>query len=261
MRHHKSSGWLALAATALLWAGLGLLPGCVQPQGPQGDEAVARVHYNRAMAFGHAHQLDKAARELELAVQSDPGLYYGYHQLGLVYEAMGRNADAVRVWQQGLAVAKNGQDRAEYPRAQSVAEMQSAVARLTTPPPPPLAPPAALAPPPTPVESPIAAAGPKPAPKVKTSNLGAARSTAASKPAKHGYAVLFSSNSKKASAQSDIQKLKAKGYTGSLSTHKAKGKTWYRVVVGCCGDEKKARALAAELKKKGLAKKTEVIRL
>lgn len=257
MHRHKSSRWLTLIATALLWAGLGIIPGCAVPQGPQGDEAVGRVHYNRAMAFGHANQLDKAARELELAVQSDPGLYYGYHQLGLVYEAMGRKADAVRAWQQGLSVAKSGQERAEYPRAQAVAEMQSAVARVTAPPPPP----PAMAPPPIPVESPALAAGPKPAPRVKTSSVGASRSSASGKSAKHGYAVLFSSNAKKASAQSDVKKLKAKGYAATLSTHQAKGKTWHRVVVGCCGDEKKARALAAELKKKGLAKSPEVIRL
>ncbi|MFZ5584495.1 MAG: SPOR domain-containing protein [Thermodesulfobacteriota bacterium] len=256
MQRLKRSGCPAFLAVTLLWAGLGLVSGCAMPQGPQGDEAVGRAHYNRAMAFGQAHQLDKAARELELAVQSDPGLYYGYHQLGLVYEAMGRKAEAVRVWQQGLSVAKSGPERAEYPRAQAVAEMQSAVARVTAPPPPP-----AMAPPPIPVQSPALAAGPKPAPKVKTSSLGASRASASAKPAKHGYAVLFSSNAKKASAESDVKKLKAKGYAATLSTHQAKGKTWHRVVVGCCGDEKKARALAAELKKKGLAKSPEVIRL
>ncbi|MFH1059235.1 MAG: SPOR domain-containing protein [Pseudomonadota bacterium] len=257
MLRPNCSKWPALLVWALIWAGLGLTHGCAIPQGPQGDEAVGRVHYNRAMAFGQAHQLDKAARELELAVQSDPGLYYAYHQLGLVYEAMGRKAEAVRTWQQGLTVAKAGPERGEYPRAQAVAEMQSAVARLTAPPPPP----PMLAPPPTPVQSPALAAGPKPAPRVKTSPVGASRDSASSKGAKHGYAVLYSSNSKRASAQSDVKKLKARGYSASLSTHKAKGKTWHRVVVGCCGDEKKARALAAELKKKGLAKKPEVIRL
>ncbi len=242
----------AALASALLLAALSLGAGCavLNPQGVQGDQAVGRAHYNRAMAFGHAHQLDKAARELELAVQSDPGLYYGYYQLGLVYEAQGRTMEAISTWQRGIEAAKNTEDRRDYPRAQAIAEMQSAQARLTMPPTPP--PPPAI-----PVETPLYSA-PKPAPKVKTSALSTSRSAKA----KGGYAVLFSSNQQKKSAEADVSRLKAKGYSASLSTYKdKKGKVWHRVVVGCCGDEKKAKSLAAELQKKGLAKKPEVIKL
>lgn len=248
---------LPVLAAALLLAALSLCAGCALPQGVQGDQAVGRAHYNRAMAFGHANQLDKAARELELAVQSDPGLYYGYYQLGLVYEAQGRRSEAISTWQRGINAAKNTDDRGEYPRAQAIAEMQSAQARLTAPLPPP------PAPAPIPVETPLYSA-PKPAPRVKTSAIsaGGGKSSAKSSGQRSGYAVLFSSNQGKKSAQADQARLKAKGYSATLSTHKDKnGKTWHRVVVGCCGDEKKARALAAELKKKGLVKSPEVIHL
>ncbi len=251
MSRPKPSLPLAALASALLLALLGLGAGCaaLTPQGVQGDQAVGRAHYNRAMAFGHAHQLDKAARELELAVQSDPGLYYGYYQLGLVYEAQGRKMEAITTWQRGIEAARNTEDRRDYPRAQAIAEMQSAQARLTMPPTPP--------PPPIPVETPLYSA-PKPAPKVKTSALSGSRSGSH----KSGYAVLFSSNQQKKSAEADVSRLKAKGFSASVSTHKdKKGKVWHRVVVGCCGDEKKAKSLAAELKKKGLAKKPEVIKL
>ncbi len=251
MSKPKPSLPLAALAGVLVLALLGLGGGCavLSPQGVQGDQAVGRAHYNRAMAFGHAHQLDKAARELELAVQSDPGLYYGYYQLGLVYEAQGRKMEAITTWQRGIEAARNTEDRRDYPRAQAIAEMQSAQARLTMPPTPP--------PPPIPVETPLYSA-PKPAPKVKTSALSGSRSGSH----KSGYAVLFSSNQQKKSAEADVSRLKAKGFSASVSTHKdKKGKVWHRVVVGCCGDEKKAKSLAAELKKKGLAKKPEVIKL
>jgi cell division protein FtsN len=73
--------------------------------------------------------------------------------------------------------------------------------------------------------------------------------------------VLISSNQKKASALADQRKLKAKGYSAKIATHKDKhGKIWYRVLTGGGASKAKAQSLAATLKKKGLASKPQVVR-
>jgi tetratricopeptide (TPR) repeat protein len=241
------SRWAPLALALLL-----ALAGCAGQQGMQGDQAVGRAHYNRAMAFGQTRQLDRAAQELELAVKADPGMYYSYYQLGLVYEAQGRKEAARQIWERGVKVAKNGPEREDYSRPQAIAEMESALARIE---PQPELPPPPIAQAPLPTYKPPS--GYKPKPKAKF-GLPAKKSKAS---ASHGYAVLVSSNQKKASAQADLKKLKAKGYSGKLTTHKdKKGKTWYRVVVAS-GSRDKAKALAAALKKKGLAASPQVIKL
>lgn len=239
---------LPLAALAL--ATLLALAGCAATQGMQGDQAVGRAHYNRAMAFGQSHQLERAAQELELAIKADPGMYFSYYQLGLVYEAQGRKEMARLTWERGLKVAKAGPDRQDYSRPQAIAEMESALVRIE---PQPELPP----PPPAIVERPLpsyAPAGPKPRARAKS------HFKAHSASAHHGYAVLISSNQKKASALADVRKLKAKGYHAKIDSHKDKhGKTWHRVLIGG-GSKAKAQSLAAALKKKGLAAGAQVVR-
>lgn len=244
--------WPVGLLLTLLLLGLG---GCAlnQNQGLQGDPAVARAHYNRAMAFGHSHNLERASQELELAVKDDPNMYFAYYQLGLVYEAMGRRDLAREAWDKGLLVARKGPDRADYPRAQAVAEMESAIARLEPEPLPPLPMAQALR---IPVAPP--AYEPPPKPKFRTSKVSASKSHGGKS---HGYAVLLSSNQKKSSAQADLTRIKGKGYSAKLTAHKdKKGKVWHRVVVGCCTTKVKAQALAHALKKKGLAKSPQVVK-
>lgn len=240
-----------LTGPALAMALLLALTGCAAQQGMQGDQAVGRAHYNRAMAFGQSRQLDRAAQELELAVKADPGMYFSYYQLGLVYEAQGRKEAARQTWERGLRVAKAGPDREEYSRPQAIAEMESALVRIEPQAEPPLPPPMAQAPLPT-------YQPPPPKPKAKAKASSTAKKSKAG--AGSGYAVLVSSNQQKASAQGDVKKLKAKGYGAKVVTHKDKaGKTWYRVVAGG-GSQAKAKALAADLKKKGLASSPQVVK-
>ncbi|MFH1036135.1 MAG: SPOR domain-containing protein [Pseudomonadota bacterium] len=241
---------LALVLALVLVLGLALLltlAGCAGVnQGMQGDQAVGRAHYNRAMAFGQSHQLDRAAQELELAVKADPGMYFSYYQLGLVYEAQGRKEMARQTWEQGLKVAKSGPAREDYSRPQAIAEMESALVRIE---------PQSQLPPPTLAERPLPTYQPPP-PKPRAKSSVRAKSSSGSA---HGYAVLVSSNQKKASALADVKRLKAKGIQAKIATHKDKhGKTWYRVLAG--GPSKaKAQSLAATLKKKGLAKSPQVV--
>jgi cell division septation protein DedD len=227
------------------------LAGCATPQGLPGDTDVGRAHYNRAMAFGQSHQLDRAAQELELAIKADPGMYFSYYQLGLVYESQGRKEAARLIWERGLKVAKTGPDRPDYSRPQAIAEMESALVRIE--------PQSELPPSPTMVERPLPtyqSSGPKPKAKSKSSYHAKSKSTAS-----HGYAVLISSNQKKASAQADVSRLKAKGYSAKIASHKDKhGKTWYQVLAGGGSSKDKAQSLAAALKKKGLAASAQVIK-
>lgn len=238
------------ACLALTMALLLALTGCAAQQGMQGDQAVGRAHYNRAMAFGQSRQLDRAAQELELAIKADPGMYFSYYQLGLVYEAQGRKEAARQTWERGLRVAKGGPDREDYSRPQAIAEMESALLRIE---PQPELPPPSIAQAPLPTYQP-----PPPKPRAKSRYGSSAKKSKAK--AGSGYAVLVSSNQQKASAQGDVKKLKAKGYSAKVVTYKDKaGKTWYRVVVGG-GSQDKAKSLAAALKKKGLASSPQVIK-
>lgn len=244
----KSALCLPVAALALVLA----LAGCASQQGMQGDQAVGRAHYNRAMAFGQSRQLDRAAQELELAIKADPGMYFSYYQLGLVYEAQGRKEAARQTWERGLKVAKSGPDREDYSRPQAIAEMESALVRIE---PQPELPPPPIAQAPLPTYQP-----PPPKPKAKSKAKAASTAKKSSAKAGSGYAVLVSSNQQKASALGDVKKLKAKGYGAKVVTYKDKaGKTWYRVVAGG-GSQDKAKSLAADLKKKGLAASPQVIK-
>ncbi len=219
---------------------------------PQGGEDVGKAHYQRHLSFRAQNQLDKAALELELAVKADPQMYHAYYQLGLIYQSLGQPEKARLTWERGLAQARSGPDRPDYPRVKSIAEMETALASLEEL--PPLLPP-------TPAYTPPA---PRPAAKTKAKlniQSPARWGRTPGKPASGSYAVLVSSNLSKTAALGDRKRLAAHGYSASVTTYKdKKGKTWHRVWVGCCSGHDKAQALAATLKKKGLARGAEVMK-
>jgi tetratricopeptide (TPR) repeat protein len=215
---------------------------------PQGGEEVGKAHYQRHLAFRAQNQLDKAALELELAVKADPQMYQAYYQLGMIYQSQGQAEKARVTWERGLTEARNGPERNDYSRVKAQAEMESALASLD--PLPPLMPPGpSYAPPP-------------PRPAAKTKPKAPSRGIKIPSGAVTGpYAVLVSSNQAKASALAEQKRLAAHGYAASITTHKdKKGKTWHRVWAGCCSGYDKAKALAATLKKKGLAHSPEVLK-
>lgn len=217
---------------------------------PQGGEEVGKAHYQRHLTFRAQNQLDKAALELELAVKADPQMYHAYYQLGLIYQSQGQAEKARVTWERGLAEARSGPERGDYPRVKAQAEMETALASLD--PLPPLLPPGpAYTPPP-----------PRPAAKTKPRPSAPSRGVKIPSGALTGaYAVLVSSNLAKSSAVAEQKRLASHGYPASVTTHKdKKGKTWHRVWAGCCSGQDKARALAATLKKKGLAKSPEVMK-
>jgi tetratricopeptide (TPR) repeat protein len=233
---------------AILMASAFLLASCAGYI-PQGGEEVGKAHYQRHLAFRAQNQLDKAALELELAIKADPQMYNAYYQLGLIYQSQGQAEKARVTWERGLAEARSGPDRNDYPRVKAQAEMESALASLD--PLPPLMPP-------TPAYNPP----PRPAAKTKVKSKAPARGVKIPSGSVTGaYAVLVSSNLAKSSAVADQKRLASHGYPASLSTHKdKKGKTWHRVWAGCCSGHDKAKALAATLKKKGLARSPEVLK-
>lgn len=215
---------------------------------PQGGEEVGKAHYQRHLSFRAQNQLDKAALELELAVKADPQMYHAYYQLGMIYQSLGQTEKARVAWERGLAEAKSGPDRGDYSRVKAQAEMESALASLD--PLPPLMPP-------TPAYTP-----PPPRPAAKTKPKSPSRGIKIPSGSVTGpYAVLVSSNMKQSSAAADQKRLASHGYPASVTTYKdKKGKTWYRVWAGCCSGHDKAKALAATLKKKGLARSPEVLK-
>jgi len=209
---------LAVALVALL---LGLV-GCAGKEAPAvagPDDAKALAHYDKALTMKAANEADAAARELQRALQADPDLYQAYYQLGLIYQDSGQPEVARRVWQTGVGRATVGPERPDYPRERAVAEMRAALAGLEAAPPLIEAPPAQ-----SPLPPPVAA--PTAEPAAATGGQ---------------WAVLFSSNLKKVSADGDVSLLKAKGFSASVKKVKLKGKTWLRVVAACCTSKDQAR--------------------
>lgn len=242
----KARRRLPLAALALIAAWL--LASCAGYV-PQGGEEVGKAHYQRHLAFRAQNQLDKAALELELAVKADPQMYHAYYQLGMIYQSQGQAEKARVTWERGLAEARTGPERGDYSRVKAQAEMESALASLD--PLPPLLPPGpAYTPPP-----------PRPAAKPKPKASAPSRAKIPAGAVTGPYAVLVSSNLNQSSALADQKRLSSHGYPASVTAHKdKKGKTWHRVWAGCCSGQDKAKALAATLKKKGLAKSPEVMK-
>ncbi|MCB2186657.1 MAG: SPOR domain-containing protein [Deltaproteobacteria bacterium] len=263
MRSIRWPRWGVLLLVLFIWAGGAGCAGTQQDAALRAQEAQA--HYAKAMSFKAAGQLDQAAEELHLAVTTDPTLYQGYHQLGLVYRDRGNYAEAAQTWQSGIHQAQYGPEREEYPRVKAIAEMRADLVALQEMPPPP-----PRAPAPAPPAGPTAA---KPSPGPAGWQVGgqtaAASAAAASHKAKSGkasksgkgYAVLFSSNQNAANAAGDVKLLAKHGFKARIDVVKVKGKVWHRVVVGCCGSQAKARKLAADLTKKTGHKGVAVVRL
>lgn len=261
-------GLLLLLAVLLAVSGCASIKRMFSPATAGTGEA-ALAYYGEAMARLKTGQNERAAELLHKAIKHDPGLYYAYYPLGQIYKDMGRPDKARRTWELGLAQIKETNQRKEYPGPRAAAEIRAALAGLAGPQgmqelrprPRPASPPPVLKPRPAKAAKPMAR--PRPASKAKPMAKPMAKPKAKpkAKPAmaaksahKGAYAVVVSSNLKMASAMQDRDRLKKKGVSALISTHKNKGKTWYRVWVGCCTTLKEAKVLASRVKRQKLAK-------
>jgi cell division septation protein DedD len=206
-------------------------------------------HWEQSMAYKRAGDLNNAAISMENAIKADPNMYQAYYQLGRIYYDMGQKDQARRVWRVGLARAKGGPDRRDYPRQRAMAEMQAALAAVQ---PKPMPKPVTPAPAPQPktvvVPQPAPMAKPKPAPVEPMQTDG-------------DFAVLYSSNLNKSYAQRDVTKLKGMGLLAEVRSAVVKGRTFHRVLVGCCTTKMDAEATQGKLRSMGVARKTTVMKV
>ena len=201
----------------------------------------AEACFGRAMAYRASGRTAEALGELERAVAADPTFYIAYYQLGMMYKAMGKPALARQWWTRGIQAAMASYDRPEFPRLKAIAEMRAALASLERPPLPRRAAPAPKPQPPKARPSP-------PPPRPPQASRPAAPPS--SPPAKGRYAVLFSSNLKRANALADARLLKLRGFRARISTYRdRKGRIWHRVWAGCCTSLSQARAMAKAVAK------------
>lgn len=107
------------------------LAACAAQPGLSSRQALARAHYNRAMAFSQNRQMDQAVTELEQAVRADPEMYFYYYQLGLLYESQHRPEAARLVFKRGLRVVKEVPERPGYAKTQALADLQAAFNRIS----------------------------------------------------------------------------------------------------------------------------------
>lgn len=258
---------LRLMLCAALVAAAAVCAGCAGGQQAAGvDPALAaQAHLGRALATKAAGNLTGAADELALAVKTDPNNYFAWYQLGQTYRELGQDPKARLAWQQGLAAAVAGPDRADYPRLRAEAQMRAGLAGLEAaaqkpePAPPAAVPPPAAktgwsapgapAKPPSPPAAKAGAAA-QPAPPVAKAKSPAARPKppTATAAATGGYAVLYSSNHQASSARADQKMLAAKGVQAELvSALDKRGRTWHRVLVTCPGGRGECAELAGKL--------------
>lgn len=213
-------------------------------------DEVARSYYDRAMGYMDTRKYSQAVDDLRRAITNDPDMYQAYYQLGLAYRALGDETNARDAWTMGVGRAQRGPERLDYPRSRALAEMMAALEGKA--PTIPKATPPMTPPPPRPAPSPPPPRAAAPRPSV----------THAAAAPSGPYAVLVSSNLKRYNAMNDLNRLKAKGYSTKLTSAKDKsGRTWHRVWVGCCTTLPRAKSLALELKRKGLARDAVAMRL
>ncbi len=242
-----------LACLALLTA-LALMPSCAwvnRVTGREGaNQAKAVEIYGRGMAQMRSGQAAGAQRSLEQAIELDPGLYYAYYPLGLIYSSHGKRLQARRVWQTGLAKARRGPSRPEYPATRAVAVLQAALRGLDRPP--------------SRARS-RRAAQPRPVRRVALRSIRSqpkAKRLRRVKRLRPGFAVLVSSNRRARNALAHSRLMARRGYKPLVKTWRDKKKRiWHRVVVGCCTSRRRALALAKRVRAKKHAKNPVVIRL
>lgn len=228
--------------TGIIAGLLATLAACASIDRIKGYEDPAKLsaaYYQRAMNFMAGKMYPQAVTDFQRAITADQDMYQAYYQLGRVYQAQGKAEHARRIWVAGLAKAQSAPERKDYPRARAIAELRAALAGNGH---------AASAAPPR------AAMRPMAKPPIKTT---AAPPPVAKRPAaSHGgsWAVLVSSNLKRSSAEGDVRRLKAKGYKATIKTHRARGRTWHRVWVGCCTSFTVAKKRARSLNASGLAR-------
>ncbi len=198
--------------------------------GGYSSEMAAQAHFGRAMALKDAGNAEQAAEQLQSALNSDPDMYHAYYQLGLIYKDNNKPEVARQVWTTGIQRASVGPERSDYPRVRAVAEMRAAIAGLDS----------------------VAAAEQvmeqQQAKQVMAEEAVVAKQLSA-KQSGGKYAVLFSSNLKKASADGDVRLLKSKGWEATIKTVKLRGKTWHRVWAACCTNKAEALKNKAKISK------------
>jgi cell division protein FtsN len=207
-------------------------------------------HWEQSMAYKRAGDLNNAAISMENAIKADPNMYQAYYQLGRIYYDMGQKDQARRVWRVGLARAKGGPDRRDYPRQRAMAEMQAALAAVQPKPAPKPAPQPKAMPEPTPLPE------PKPEP-------AEAPMAPAPEPAMQAgdYAVLYSSNLNKSYAVRDVNNLESMGMSAEIRSAVVRGRTFHRVLVGCCTTKEEAGFIQQKLMSKGVNRKTVIMKI
>lgn len=210
------------------------LPGCAwfKNAGNSSSEMASQAHFGRAIALKDAGRPEMAAEQLQAALKIDPDMYHAYYQLGMIYLDNKQPQIARQVWTTGVQRASVGPDRSDYPRVRAVAEMRAALAGLDS---------ARLV---------NAAENVMAEQQAKQVVIEEAVVVETSKKDSIGkYAVLFSSNLKKASATGDVRLLKSKGWDATVKTAKLRGKTWYRVWAACCTGKAEALKNKAKITK------------
>ena len=196
-------------------------------------------HWEQAMAYRRAGNMTMAATSMENAIKADPNMYQAYYQLGRIYSDMGRKEQARRVWQVGLARAQGGPDRRDYPKQRAMAALQAALA--TTEP----------APQPKTMPEPKPMPEPQPEPAI----------VQPAAPAAGDYAVLYSSNLNKSYAMRDVSALEGMGLSAEVRSAEVRGRTFHRVLVGCCTTKSEAVFIQNKLRSKGVNRKTTVLKV
>jgi hypothetical protein len=100
----------------------------------------------------------------------------------------------------------------------------------------------------SPTPAPAAKIIPKPAKPVRPARTG-------------DFAVLISSNLRKANALYDLKRVTTRGLKGSITTRRdRKGRTWHRVWVGCCTSKAEAAVLARKMRAQGVSREAVAMR-